>query len=122
MSILKASYWKRKAIEQMKTVGTYQDAFLPTVDALAKLLEQRDSVYDEYIAQGGEPIIEKYSDRGAVNKTVNPLMALWKDLNRDALQYWRDLGLTPAGLKRINETAMQKPKESALARALRDVG
>lgn len=119
---MQASSWKRKIITQMKTVGTYQAAFLPTVDALAKLLERRDCVYEEFEADGAAALIEKVSDRGAVNRVVNPLLTLWKDLNTQALAYWRDLGLTPAGLKRIDEAAMKKPKESALAKALREIG
>lgn len=117
-----AKKWKRKIIEQMKKVDTYQDAFMPTIEALAKLLERRDSVYDEFIEDGAASLIEKISDRGAVNRVVNPLLTLWKDLNAQVLAYWRDLGLTPAGLKRIDEAAMKKPKESALAKALREVG
>ena len=114
-----ASAWKRKVISQMKTVETYQDAFLPTVDTLAKLLERRDSVYEEFIEGGAEAMVEKISDRGARNYAVNPLLTLWKDLNSQALAYWRDLGLTPAGLKRISDDAMKKPKVSALGEALK---
>ena len=29
------------------------------------------------------------------------------DLNRDALAYWRDLGLTPAGYKKLNADVVQ---------------
>lgn len=119
---MKASSWKRKIIEQCNAVGTYKDAFLPTVDALSRLLERRDATYEQFVSEGSVAIIEKISDRGAVNKTVNPLLRLWQELNRDALAYWRDLGLTPAGLKRINEGAMAKPKVSALTQALRDIG
>ena len=49
----------------------------------------------------------------------NPLLTLWMELNRDALAYWRELGLTPSGLKRLNESAMAGAKEqSALEKAL----
>jgi hypothetical protein len=44
------------------------------------------------------------------------------DLNRDALAYWRDLGLTPAGLKRVNEQALKAAKRSALSEALKGIG
>lgn len=119
---MKAASWKRKIIEQCEAVGTYRDAFLPTIDALARLLERRDAAYEDFLAGGAEAMIERISDRGAVNQAINPLLRLWQELNRDALAYWRDLGLTPAGLKRINEGALAKPKVSALAQALRDIG
>lgn len=119
---MKASAWKRKIIDQCRAVDTYKDAFLPTIDALAKLLEQRDKAYEDFMAEGAEAIVEKVSDRGAVNAAVNPLLRLWQELNRDALAYWRDLGLTPAGLKRINDSAVKQPKPSALAEALKAIG
>lgn len=51
----------------------------------------------------------------------NPLLVLWDDLNKSALAYWRELGLTPAGLKRIDESAMKKKKKDSLAEALREI-
>jgi hypothetical protein len=54
--------------------------------------------------------------------TKNPLLVLWDDLNKSALAYWRDLGLTPSGLKKISADAMKPKKTSALAEALRDLG
>ena len=119
---MKAVRWKRKIIEQCTAVGTYKDAFLPTIDALSKLLEQRDAVYEEYESAGAGALVERISDRGAVNQAINPLLRQWQELNRDALAYWRDLGLTPAGLKRISEDAMVRPKVSALALALKEIG
>lgn len=41
------------------------------------------------------------------------------DLNRDALTYWRELGLTPKGLRAINDAALKEGKEDPLAIALR---
>lgn len=119
---MKALRWKRKIIDQCIAVGTYREAFLPAIDTLSRLLEQRDAVYDEFVAGGSVTMVDKISDRGAVNRAVNPLLRQWQELNRDALAYWRDLGLTPAGLKRINEDAMAKPKVSALALALKEIG
>ena len=68
---------------------------------------------------GAVPVVERVSDRGARNSGKNPLLVLWMELNRDALAYWRELGLTPSGLKRLNESAMAGAKEqSALEKAL----
>ena len=44
------------------------------------------------------------------------------DLNRTALTYWRDLGLTPKGLKAIDEKAMKPQKKDALAEVLKSLG
>ena len=115
--------WKRLIKRQTKAVGTYSKTFDSVIDALAKILAERDAVYQQYEDEGSCALIEKVSDRGARNQAINPLLTLWKDLNTSALAYWRDLGLTPAGLKRINEAAMQKKeKGSALEEALKSIG
>ena len=45
------------------------------------------------------------------------------DLNNQALVFWRDLGLTAAGLKRINDgMKVEKKKESSLAEVLKKLG
>ena len=114
--------WQCEIIDQMKKVGTYRDAFIPVIDSLVKILEQRDAVYDTYVSAGAHPVVKKKSDRGAVNMAENPLLRTWRELNSEALAYWRELGLTPAGLKRIDEESMKPRKKSALAEALRDIG
>lgn len=112
MKVLRASYWKRRLIQQCKDVGTYRESFSGPISTLASLLERRDEVYAEFVLGGCKTLVEKVSDRGAVNQVVNPVLRTWQDLNRDALAYWRDLGLTPAGYKRLNlETAQTKSQE-----------
>ena len=54
--------------------------------------------------------------------TKNPLLVMWDDLNKSALAYWRDLGLTPAGLKKIDETALKKQKKTGLSEILKELG
>ena len=111
--------WKTEIKRAANDIGTYKDAFDPVVDALAKILEQRDAVYEQYIAEGAHPIVKKTSDRGAVNDTKNPLLVIWDNLNGTALAYWKELGLTPAGLKRIKDgIAKEDSKGSALVKAL----
>lgn len=51
----------------------------------------------------------------------NPLLVMWDDLNKSALAYWRDLGLTPAGLKKIDEMSL-KSKKNPLVEALKELG
>ena len=116
---MKKADWKRQIIEKCKNVGTYRAEFLPAIITLSAILEERDRVYRQYVSEGAKPVIDRTSDRGAVNKSKNPLLATWQDLNKDALAYWRDLGLTPAGLKKIGDDPTRNQKVSALAEALR---
>lgn len=114
--------WKRLIVKCTKEVGTYQRSFDAVITTLADILEKRDNAQELFDAEGGQVIVEHTNKGGATNVEQNPLLRLINDLNRDALQYWRDLGLTPAGLKRIRDSAMQKPKVSALALALKELG
>lgn len=117
-----AKQWADEVRAQAKAVGTYREAYEPVVMTLATVLEQRDRAYADYIEDGARPTIEKESDRGAKNVGINPKLRAWQDLNAQALAYWRDLGLTPAGLKRIDEKATKAPRKSALAEALESLG
>lgn len=109
--------WKSRIKRACKDVGTYRKPFDAVIDTLAGLLERRDQALEEF---DGELIVEHTNKNGATNREQNPLIRLINDLNRDALSYWRELGLTPAGLKRINEAAAKgsfKP-QTALEKAL----
>ena len=85
-------------------------------------MERRDMALDAFQKTGGNVIVKHTNKNGSANLEQNPALRLVNDLNRDALAYWRDLGLTPAGLKKINEKSMEKPKRSALAEAMRALG
>ncbi len=115
--------WKERIIEQMKTVGTYNEAFDSSIDTLADIIDQREKAYAEFLANGGEACFKHVSDRGSVNIKKNPRLQVWQDLNTQALAYWRDMGLTPAGLKKLNEAALKTEKAgSALEEALKGLG
>lgn len=118
---MQASEWKHIIRDSMEQVGTYKGAFEPTMDTLADILEQRDSAYATFVAEGSQLIITKTSDRGQQNAAKNPLYVQWTELNTQALAYWRDLGLTPKGLKAINDNAVKSgvKKETDLTRALK---
>lgn len=117
-----AAAWKRKIQEQIKAVGTYRPAFASVIDALSKILEQRDRIYEQFLSEGGEFVTKSESYSGQSTKiTKNPLLDSWMNLNSLALSYWRDLGLTPSGLKKIDEAAMKPKKRAALDEVLRDL-
>ncbi len=119
-----AKAWKAKISKQTKAIGTYQAAFDSAIQATADLLEQRDKIYQQYVDEGSKAMVEKVLDRGGRNMVENPLLKTWRELQAQALKYWQELGLTPASLKRINESAVKgKSKEpSALEKALMKLG
>lgn len=114
--------WKKKIIEHCAAAGTYHAFFDPVIDTLADILCKRDEAQELYKKSGATPIVKHTNKGGATNLEQNPALRLINDLNRDALSYWRDLGLTPAGLKKIDDKALTKKKKDALSEALRSLG
>lgn len=114
--------WKEKITDACRQAGTFREFFVPVIDTLAGILEKRDNAQEMFERLGGEVLVRHTNKGGATNIEQNPVLRLINDLNRDALAYWRDLGLTPAGLKRIDENGMKTKKRSALAEALKELG
>lgn len=120
---MKKEYWFRRIKQYCEDAGTYKVYFTPVIDTLAQILEDRDVARQQYIDDGAKPIIDKHTERtDKTNKAKNPALILINDLNNQALQYWRDLGLTPAGLKKLNENAIKvdEKKESVLEQLLKE--
>lgn len=97
--------WEKKIKTACIEAGTYQSFFDEVISVLATILENRDEVMKKYKKLGAEPVVLYTNKSGKSNPVKNPLLVLWAELNKDALAYWRDLGLTPAGYKKINEKA-----------------
>lgn len=120
---MKRDKWKEKIEQATIDAGTYKPYFDSVIDTLSGILERRDMAEKQFMDEGGEMVVEHQNKGGGIYKEQNPALKIVNDLNKDALAYWRDLGLTPAGLKKINENALKKKKkESALESALRSLG
>lgn len=112
------SKWKNRIKKACVAADTYKNCFDDAIDTLAGILERRDQA-EALFYENSELIVEHTNKGGATNRELNPLVRLINELNRDALAYWKELGLTPNGLKRINEAAMkEQAKTSALEKAL----
>ena len=98
---MKRAQWEKAIKEQTKFDAEFIPSFKTTIKILAEILEERDNVHAEYVKGGARPVIEFTSDRGAVNLKPNPLLRQWQELNTTALAYLRDLGLTAAGLRKL---------------------
>lgn len=109
--------WKKAIIEQLTVDKDLIPSFEITVTILSEILEERDRVYKEYVDNGSNPVTEFTTDRGSVNLKPNPLLRQWQDLNVTALQYLRDLGLSPAGLRKLQG---QLPKTNNGSSALEE--
>lgn len=80
------------------------------IATLADILEKRDKAQKLFESSGGNILVKHTNKAGATNIEQNPCLRLINDLNRDALAYWRELGLTPKGLKAINDNIGKEKK------------
>lgn len=117
-----AAKWRAKIKKQCEDAQTFKPSFNSAIDALAKILEQRDAALDLYKAEGCQLIVDRTSDRGSVNPTINPVVQLMDKLNNTALAYWKELGLTPISNKKMTgSSAPAETKERGLAAALKAI-
>ena len=122
MSAMSKTKWKNLIKKQLTALGLQNDAYESTVESLAAILEQRDKTFDEFQQSGGKSVIEYTNKGGSTNMTKNPLLVLWDDLNKTALAYWRELGLTPSSYKKLTGTgAKQEESKKGLAAALASI-
>ena len=120
---MKKRSWKAKITQACKDAGTYRPHFDSIIDTLASIMEMRDDAMDKFEKTGGNTVVGHTNKGGATNLVKHPALVVIDDLNKTALAYWRDLGLTPAGLKRINEGAMKANSgKPSLAETLKDIG
>lgn len=116
--LLKAQ-WKKKIKKACEDAGTYKPFFDSVIDTLALIMQTRDEAVEKY---DGNPTIEYTNKGGSTNIVKNPALVIINDMNRDALAYWKDLGLTPNGLKKINDAALNPDKKDAFAEAMAKLG
>lgn len=115
--------WKNRIEQASKDAGTYRPYFDSVIDTLAGIMANRDNAEEKFRATKSETVVMHTNKGGATNSVKNPALVVIDDLNKTALAYWRDLGLTPAGLKRIREDALAKgPEKHSLGEVLKDMG
>lgn len=108
---MKKEAWKEEIREASEAAGTYRPYFDSIIDTLAGIMEMRDDAAEKFAATGGNTVVAHTNKGGATNIVKNPALVVILDCNAQALAYWRDLGLTPSGLKKINEKAMEPKKQ-----------
>lgn len=119
---MKKSAYVKQIKANMQAIGTYKPEFDKVISVLAQLYEDIDTARKQFEESGGQMVIEFTNKRGATNIIKSPYYRLLEDLQADVLQYNRELGLTPKGLKTINDKEMSsKKKESKLDAAMRKI-
>ena len=113
--------WEKIIKKMCREKGITPKEYAPLITTLAGILEKRDNALDLYEDTGGNPVVRHTNKGGATNIVKNPLLILWDDLNKSALAYWRELGLTPSSYKKVSGDGPTKEKPSGLAAALMQI-
>lgn len=98
---------KTKVIQQMKDLDVYKPEFDPTIDRYVEMTKEYSKLYTQYKKNGFQCEVE--TDRG-VKKA--PIVGVLETLRRDILSLENALGLTPAGLLKLQENAFKKTKNA----------
>lgn len=101
----KKGTYKNRIRKAMKEAGTYKPCFEAVISDCAETLNKRDEAEQTFRDSGGHVLVRHTNKGGATNIEQNPALRLVNDLNRDLLKYYSELGLTPKGLKQIDQQA-----------------
>ena len=118
---MKKGGWKKKIRAACEEAGTYQPFFDLAIEQLAQIMETKDAAIALYKKSGGNPVVAYTNKGGHTNLRKNPALAVIQECNVQALAYWRDLGLTPSGFKKIDGKAA-KEKETTFEDLLEGIG
>lgn len=106
---------------KMRDVGTYNISFIYTINVLAKVLVDYETTIETFEKTGGNIVIKHTNKNGSTNLVKNPLYLALEKLRDDIITYSRELGLTPAGLKRINQDGNKPQGKSNLEMILNEL-
>lgn len=122
MTEMLAKTYKKRIIKNMRAVGTYRPEFAGTIEELAQMLEDLDKAREEFDASGGKVVIEHTNKNGSTNLAKNPLYLALEGMQTRILAYYKELGLTPMGLKKIKGDEAGATGQTELLEALKDLG
>ena len=101
--------------------GTYEPFYEDVIETLAGILENRDKAQENYIELNSSPVVAHTNKGGNTNIVKNPALVIINEMNMQALQYWRELGLTPKGFQAMQKAGLQK-KETSFEDLLANIG
>ena len=109
---MKKSTWRSRIKRACREAGTYKPCFDHMIDSLAGILETRDKARASFEESGAEAVVEHTNKSGNTNLVKNPALTLILECESQALTFWRELGLTPAGLKRIDDKGFAEKEQT----------
>ena len=95
---------RNKIIKEMKKTGIYNDSFVSVIEDLAELIFFKQKLYANIIDSDFEFSIETQDG----SRKSNPEFSQYIQLSKDIKTYSNELGLTPKGLKSLQEEEQEK--------------
>lgn len=111
---------EKKTKKNMQALGIYKPEFDTTIQIYAGLVDQYQTLEKEF-KESNFKVEEK---TGANNSKRSPMVATLENLRKDILTYSNNLGLTPAGLRKLSDDikVREKKPQSKLEMALSAFG
>ena len=120
---MKKAHWQKRIVKACKAAGTYKPFFDSAIDTLSGLMEARDEAEAQYKLLGSKPVITHTNKNHEDNIVKNPAIVVIMDLNAQALNYWRELGLTSKSWQAMmKEEISSGGKNDSLSEALSKIG
>lgn len=104
--------------KNMKSIGTYKPEFDKVIENLAKIYVDMDTAREQFEKSGGNVVVKHTNKSGATNWAKNPFFLAIEGLQDKILMYNRELGLTPAGLRKIKGDLPAEKKPTGLMAAI----
>lgn len=116
--------WRTKIKKYCTAAGTYKPFFEGPIETLAGIMEHRDQALEVYENSGCEVIVEYTNKGGQTNMVKNPALQMILECDAQALNYWRDLGLTSKSWQAMmkEEQLSNSNKPGSLEDALANLG
>ena len=100
---------REKLIAAMQTVGVYRQEFAEAIELTAKLMEDCAKAEKQTRAKDFEPIVIKVNKTGQAYQAKNVWTTMVEQYRKDIIANLAQLGLTPAGLKKLNDELKRRP-------------
>jgi len=110
-----------KIREACRGVGSYREEFEDVIGYLAELYVRVNLAKDQWRKEGSPFYVTQVNKAGAEYYVKHPLLAEIDNTMDKILVIQKELGLTPAAIRKINEAALGKkplPEDDPLVAAL----
>ena len=112
----------KKTVEKMQAVGTYRPQFDSAIRTYSEMKYELDILTQQFYENGCKTEEDYTNKSGATNIRKTALYLSLEEKRENVNKRENELGLTPAGLKKINDEMKQgKKKASKLSAALSEL-